>query len=398
MPTWDEAQTPQTSDEIRTDLLVACTTQGCTVNGWPETAPQRALVEGNASALAYGTELRAALAKTASPATVTEAGSSWVDAIISWFDLDDGAGGKGRIKATKAVWTIGLIVTSSAAPLVIDNTSTIQLQAEDGTIFECAQQTSVTLNLASSYKGTARFVARKVGTTGNQNPGQITKKISGPAGLSVDLTVTQVLVTAARDDETDAQVIARGLSRWGTISIAGWVGASFLFLVLEADPSITRIKVKDDNPNGPGTTEIIIATAAGTASDQQVTTVAAALATRSRKTLGNPPPTVKKATVLNVSIIGLIEGDGTNASLLANAIAAVTTLASTFPIGGLDSGGAVLPLELLHGVLIGGKYAQYGVPGFLGATGQLTLATPLADIVIGADDIIAFNTSGLGVS
>jgi predicted secreted protein len=393
--TWQEARTVATAAQAR-EVLLSFFAQA-TVRGWSASAPQRALIEGNAAAVAYETQLRAALAATASPNTAKAAGSTWVDAVMEWFDLDDGTGGKGRIKATKATWEVPLVVTASAAPLTIGPGTTVQLQAEDGTIFEFSQDSTQTLNAASSYRQVVRFTARKAGTTGNVNSGQITKVISGPAGLAVDLDGTQVLVDAARDAETDDQYIKRGLGRWGTLSVAGWTASSYDFLIPTAAPNVTRWKVEDDNPLGPGTTRVTLARAAGPASSGDVAAVDAYLANRSRKTLGNPPTIARAATTATVVLTGTVFSDGSNGNLLGDVNAALAILRSAFPIGGLESNPGKLELELLIGVLIGGAFEEYGIPGFRGASKRLLLSSPATDVSIGISDVLAFDTSGLEV-
>jgi hypothetical protein len=396
MTTWQEARTVATAEQARQVLLSYFS--AATVRGWPDSAPQRALVEGSAAAVAYETGLRAALASTASPNTAKAAGSTWVDAVMEWFDLDDGTGGKGRIKATKAIWEVPMVVKAAAAPLTIGPGSTVQVQAEDGTIFEFLQQSTHTLNEGSDFRAVVRFAARKAGIGGNVLAGQIKRMISGPAGLAVDLDGTQVLVGAARDAETDDEYIKRGLGRWGTISFAGWTATSFDFLIPTAAPSLTRWRVEDWNPLGPGTTRVTLANAAGPANDAEVAAVGAYLADRSRKTLGNPPTVARAATTATVVLTGTVFADGTNGNLLGDINAALARLRAAFPIGGLTSNPGKLELELLIGVLIGGAFEEYGIPGFRGVTNQLAILSPSADVTIGVSDVLDFDTTGLEVA
>jgi hypothetical protein len=389
--TWLEARTKKTIPEERDAMLASCVAQGCTVNGWPATAPQRAMVEGNASALAYETSLRADLASTASPTTAKAAGSSWVDAAMSWFDLDNSTGGKGRILASKAAWDIPMIVAVAAAPITVDNTSTVQVQAADGTIFEASQVSKVTLNAASSYKGTVRFLARKAGTEGNVAPGQIVKVLAAPAGLTLDLTGTQVLVTSARDAETDDAYVTRGLGRWGTLG-AGWTDTSFDYLIPRFAPTVTGWRVRSDNPLGPGTLQIVMRNAAGGSTSGENASVLAGLGNSSVFPKGSGGLSVVSASTLTITPSAAISSNGTNLSLLNAAIRALGILSANFPIGGDKDG--LLPLELMRLAMIGAGFADYSVPGFAGAT-NVALAFPIGDVVMGASDIVVFNTSGI---
>ncbi len=400
MTTYADAKTAQTSAEVRDDtLLPACETQGCDVSGWPTIAPQRGLVEGSARVLAYEQSLRAKLAKTASPDDAIDAGSTWVDAVMGWFDLDNGTGGKGRILATKAVWDIPLQVTTAAAPVTIDSSSTILLQSTGGIVFECAQTTAVTLNAASTYKGTASFRARAAGTTGNVSPGAIAKVISGPAGLSVDLTGTQTQTTSARDEETSADFIARGLGRWGTLG-AGWTLTSFDFLIPQYASTVTRWRVRDDNPDGPGTVHVYLANASGAASADEVSAVSDGLGLTSVKPLGSGAITVDAATVHALVITATIRGDGSNASLQTDAQDAIAALIAAFPLGP-----ATLTPSLVTSVLMGRKNdpdagdaitiqtgatsegIQPDLPGFTGAE-SVTALSLAADETLASGEVL----------
>jgi hypothetical protein len=358
------------------------------VSGWPDAAPQRALVENDARALAFETTVRANLAKTASPATCADAGDSWVDAAVAWFDLDNTAGGKGRIPASKAAWDVPFLCTSVAAPIVVDNTTTLQVQASDGTIFEAAQTTPVVLS-APIYKATVRLVARKAGTTGNVTPGQIVKIISGPAGLQIDGSGAQVLVAAARDQETSAEYIRRGLGRWATLG-AGWTLASFDYLIPRFAPTITRWAIRDDNPLGPGTTKVTIANAAGGALSAEIAAVQTGLGARNVKVLGSAALTVVGATPHSKAISATLVTDGTNPNVVAQASAALMALGRAFPLGV-----ATLTVDLVRAVLMGARVDTATVPAGSAST-LITVGLPgfpsverISALSLTADEVIA---------
>ena len=141
MPTYQQALTPRTVASLRALFLTELAAAGSTVSGWSTGAPQRAFLEGEANAVAFETQLRVALAQTASIDLCKEAGPEWVDAKMTWFDLDNGSGGKGRIPASRAVWTVDLEITAALGALTINsaNASGIQLQSTTGVVFQCSQ-------------------------------------------------------------------------------------------------------------------------------------------------------------------------------------------------------------------------------------------------------------------
>lgn len=379
-PTFASAIVAGTAANYRTLLLLSLAANGSQVSGWSTGAPQRAFLDGESRALASESEIVAALAATASPSTVTQAGSTWVDAVMGWFDLDNGSGGKGRIPASFAVWEIPLKCTVSASPITITSASQIQLQSTGGVIFLCTQPSDIILNAGSSYKGTARFTARTAGTTGNVSPGQITKVISGPAGLTVDTGETQVRTTTARNAESDADFIARGLGRWGTIGPA-WTLVGFNYYIplygnvpLNDPPlAVTRWSVDDSNPFGPGTVGVWLANAAGPASADEVAAVQAGLDSPSVHPLGSGALTCLPSVERHLTIAITINCDGSNVTAGAQSLAAVEALITAFPIGP-----AQLSLDLITAVARGSSIEEATIPtGIAGESSEvITLNLP----------------------
>ncbi len=352
MTTFQQAITPETFKQFRALFLLSLAANGSQVNGWSTGAPQRGFLDGEARALTAQSLIVSGLASTAGIDTIKAAGSSWVDAGMTWFDLSNGQGGKGRFQATYAVWNVPMVITPSSSPQEVNNQSTILLQSTTGQIFTCTQQSKVELSAATSYKGTVQFTARAVGEGGNVTPGSIVKVISGPAGMSVDLTGTQVPASVARNVETDDDFIARGLGEWGRIG-AGWTLTAFNYLIPlygnnGTTLSVTRWSVNDNNPNGPGTVEVTLANAGGPATDPEVAAVLAGLVSSSVKPVGSGALSVIKAIADAITISSTITVDGSNIAVHANAVSAMTTLSNAFPIGP-----ATLTPDLVSSVLRG---------------------------------------------
>lgn len=369
-PTYADAITTETSAEIRDGtLLPAIEAQGTDVAGWPSIAPQRGLVEGDARALAYEQTLRAQMARTKSPTDCLAAGSSWVDARLGWFALDDGTGGKGRIRATRAIWGVSMRCAAAAAPMVFDNTSKVVVQTSGGVYFESAETGIVTLNSGNSYTASVHFQARAPGASGNVAPSSFVAVVSGPAGLSIGPS-TNVLVTAARDDETDAVYVARALAEWARLGVA-WTLASFDFWIPLLALSVTGWRIRDDNSYGAGSVGVILRNATGPATDPEVAAVAAGLGGRAVRALGSGPLVVQKAVADALTIDITIEGDGTNSTLDADATAAVLALCAAMPLGvaTLDDG-------IIRSVALGGQYAEISVDMGGGVTKKIAPTLP----------------------
>lgn len=365
LPTYENLCIVDSLATIEAALLESVSDAG--VTSWATESPQFGLLAGEAEAMRVFQVQRLILAYTASPRQLTrlrakllELGftaddaaaiaTSWVDTKLSWYGADFA-----RIPAQKAEWTIGVKVSSAAAPLTIDGSTQGFFQADDGTIFEFAQDAAVTLNSGSSYKGAIRVRARTAGSSGNVVAGTITQA-RGPAGLSVDLTVTQVLSFAGRDAETDEAAVARAEARWGTLG-AGWTLEAFDYWIPTTAPSLTRWLVDDANPLGPGTTKATLATDAGPASDDEVAAIQAKMGARDVRALGSSTFLAEKATVHTLSITATIAGNGSNPDLKADAEAALVALAKAFPLGP-----AKVVVELVNAVLMGAAIDTVSIP------------------------------------
>lgn len=352
-PTFQDALTPRTLAAERTLLLSLLVAYDSNVSGWSPGAPQRAFLEGEAIAISTETDIRAALAATADVNLCIAAGESWVDAVMTRFELPNGSGGIGRIPASYAVWDIPLKITAALGTLTINAATAIQLQATNGTIFSATQASTVVINAASSFKGVVRFTARTAGTVaGNVSPGAIQKVILGTAGLSVDLAETQVQTGVARDKETDKAYVRRGLARWGREG-AGWTTPAWDYYIPlygnnGDDLNVTRWAVDETNPDGPGTVHTYLANSTGPATAPEVAAVDAGLNGRDVKPVGavdnNVSAAVNHALTINITITT----DGSNASVEADCESAIAVLIAAFPLGP-----ATLEVDLVSAVARG---------------------------------------------
>ena len=338
-PTYLDATTIQTESALEAQLLASLTSNGSKVAGWPLSAPQRALVKGEARAWAYEQTLRQGVAYTASPRTAKLAGNTWVDVALTWYQIT-------RLPATYAEWDLPVKASAAVSPLTIpQGTSTIQLQAEDGTIF--LGDLSAGALTVTQTSGLLHVIARLPGTTGNQIPGNITRIISGPAGLSVDLTRTQVQTVTARDEEGNDAAIERAFGRLGALSgvltARGWK-----YVILTPDvggvATLTRVFVDDANPYGPGSVGLSLANATGPAT---VAEVAAAQAQADALRIAGMGRVVAAAcTELNVPLTAQLLTDGSNPLAASQAATALNTF-----VGALT--GDWLYLAAVYEVLMG---------------------------------------------
>ncbi len=368
-PTLQDALTPRTVASERGLLLAELAASGSNVSGWSDGAPQRAFLEGEARALSAESDLRAAIASTASVDLVIAAGPSWVDAMMTWYRIT-------RIPASYAVWQVPLQITVALGTLTINAASAIQLQSQSGVVYTCTQASAVVINAGTSYKGTAQFTARTAGTAGNVSGTTINKVILGPAGLSVDLGGTFTETSVARNAEGDADFIVHGLGKWARLG-AGWTLPAFDYLIPfygnnSANLNVTRWYVDDSNPNGPGTIQVYLANAAGAATGPEVAAVDAGLNSPSVKPLGTGAATVVAATDHALVITATILTSGANPSVGTQAEdVLVTKLSPAFPIGP-----ATLEPDLVRELLMGAAVGTVTIATAPGETEQIYIGAP----------------------
>lgn len=150
-----------------------------------------------------------------------------------------------------------------------------------------------------------------------------------------------------QDEETIERLVERALGQWETLTYSVGEGA-YKKWALEADSTVTRVLVRADNPLGPGTVEVICATATGTIGGPQVAAIAAYIdgvnpdgSETGRRPL-NDIVTVSSAVVLGQPIEATVQVDSAfQSSTTTGAIeAAVSEYLSALPIGGKIIGGA----------------------------------------------------------
>lgn len=316
--TYAQALTAQASDEILAQLFADMATLGVDVAGFDAFSVQMALPQLQARAEAALQAIRVLIVQGGNPATAALAGDDWLDAaLLGWFQ-------EARLGNTFAQQTLTLTAAAGVGPTPFQPGDLIA-QDENGTTY---------VNVAKGKvpKGgttTALFVAQVAGTAGNAGTGTIDHLVVSPAGLSVT-NAPGSIVLAGTDKESNAAYLLRCLGKWGTLA-AGGNTVAYNFLIPKAAPTATRFYVRDDNPFGPGTIGVCLANAAGPASTDEQTAVAALL--QPKKPLGSGGLFVFPAVAHPLTVSGLILTDGSNPNAAAQANLALQALGATYSIG-----------------------------------------------------------------
>lgn len=344
MTTYASAKATQSQEVILAALLNVLASDGVQTAGLSAYSAEGALIRLQASALAEEQSIRSSLARAISLAEAALAGRSFLEAVAL------GRFNESPIPAIKAVWAVD-VTNLTASPKVV---AAFELQAEGGgQLFQNVNGFTVPASTTSSYV----FEALSAGQAGNVSVGAIDSLRKGKAGLSVTNTG---LVTAGRDVESSLALVARCLAKWGVLGRGGSLDA-YNFLIPTGVPTVTRWKIDDANPGGPGTVYFYFANAAGPATTDEVDAEEAYLGPK--KPIGSGEFSYFAAPETNVGISCELVTDGTNPSAADEAAAALLQLASTFALGP-----ATLQEELVKGVLMGGAYTAFGIEGFSGVT------------------------------
>jgi uncharacterized phage protein gp47/JayE len=221
----------------------------------------------------------------------------------------------------------------------------------------------------------------QAGARFNIPSGATLRVVSGFAGVTVTNPPQPGSQTwlsiAGADTESDRAFTGRCPQKWSTLSIAipkGYYPARIRQLI----PTITKAVVLDDNPLGPGSAELIVATGAGPASAGDVTAANAALAIIRSVGAGKLQARAAVAETM------LVEGTAyVAAAHLSTARAAVTQELATLQTD-LEIGGRIYAAEIIRIVK-----SQTGVRNFVPSSGLVDL-TPAPDAVATIVDLISW--------
>lgn len=385
MTTFAEATTAQTEQAIYLGLLADM--EGLLVNvaGFGPFSTNQAMPRLLSKALAAEQALRVKLVNAGFLDRAALAGDDFLDALaLGWFN-------ETRIPALAAVWDLAITGAPGAIGYTIGRSSKeLTAQGQDGGLGAPLYQ-NTNADLVTLVAGAAtlcRFTCLTAGTIGNQLSGGIAEFVVGKPGYTVTNAAPGGLVTAGREKEGNAAFVLRLKGKWSVLA-AGWTRASFAYRLGISAPSITRSKLLDAGPYGPGTVGAILASPAGAATATELAAVAADFGADDVKALGSSGFTPSAASLYTVVVSGTLT---CSAPTLLLAKAALAQLERVYPIGAIDG---ELDLALVLGILVGGAYPEWGIAGFPGVSDS-AITAPLVDTTgIGSDAIIAFETSGL---
>lgn len=284
--------------------------------------------------------------------------------------------------AQKTIGPCTLTSTSTSAHVI----GVGQLIVATATGVEYTNTTGGTLNAGSTLQLT--FEALLAGAAGNVANGAITVLKTPLAGVTITNPAGGSGVwytTSGADPEQTTKLRARNTTRWGTLNQVAMPTDGYRNLALSI-AAITKVYVDDQNPRGPYTIDVYIATASGPAG---ATEIAALQALLNLKKGPHANVLVKAPTNKPIDVTATIH---IQASLNTAARRATIEAAGDAFINAQEIGGIILPPSTTRIIprseLLGAYTAVRGVVG-------VTMATPAADITMTPVDLATVGTKAL---
>jgi hypothetical protein len=373
MISYAEATTADTEAALEAHVLSELTLAGVDTAGLSDLSAERGLVALFAFTEARAEGIRATIAATVNPDAVS---GTWLDIVLKGRYQED------RIPAlkTKARPYVG---AAAGGGTQVIKPGDLRADAGNGIFFVNTQGGTI----AAGVTGQLDFECEVAGIIGDVADLAITGFQRAPAGLTIS-NPAGWKTAGGRDAEKDGPYRKRCYAKWLSIG-AGWTRDAFDYWVPKFAPSVTRIYVDDSNPLGSGSLKVYLANSTGPATIGELATVLAGLISRAFRPLGTVLPIVVAAPLVTITVTGTVYGPSvTKASDVGGAL---DGFASELPLGAI--GGSV-DLGLLYGIIGGGAYPLFDLPGFTGVT-NVDLTLPAGDTAIAPAAVVAINHAGL---
>ncbi len=282
---------------------------------------------------------------------------------------------------TPAIKTVGKMLLTNISGVAVP-VSVGQLYATDGTGSNAHRYANKTGGTIAATVGSTLLLdweAEGAGGAYNIPNGSILPELATPIpGVTVTnpayLTTGTWITTAGADEESDEALELRNTSKWGDLAPGG-AYLSYVQWVKQATPTVTRLKIDDDNPDGPGTIHLWLANAAGGATSSEVTAVNNFLL--NKRALGTSTVTASAAGVNAITVAGAMYVEAEHAATApVEAAANIAKLTANGPVGGT-------------------AYLSEIVTALSSPTGvrNVALTSPTADTALGSSNVAVYTLS-----
>lgn len=298
----EQLVTIPTKDEVLQTLIDGLDGLGFQASSWQSGSEQRTLVE--VFAQTYVT-------LATNQVDIAKSGFS-VDAVGGWLTiLSKSLYDNDRQGAQTTQGTVVLTADATApGPFTIDTTTNQKIFADSVNGYLYRNITGGTLNAGGTLEVTvqADVAASNRDVANNTITNMVTPLPGVTANNPAIVGSTTWIMRYGADDESDIELHTRNVTKWPTLSPDS-PEAAYRNWATTADTTVTRASLKDNNPRGPGTTDLILAGANGAVGASVITAVDNYIqgVTDGKRRRGlNVDLLVKSATNLIVNISGTI--------------------------------------------------------------------------------------------
>lgn len=351
---------PVTEEEALDFSLSTLQALGFSATSWQPGSVQRTLVQLSASIYA---SLSSTVALIAAAGFNSLATGGWLDVLSEDYFANT------RVAAVETQGVVRLTASPTAPPVVI--------AAGDLQIANTATQAANTATFRNTSGGTLNpggtldvdVEAETAGAASNLANSvalYMWTSLVGVSATNPPLGSTGTWITrAGADAETDERLRERNVNKWSTLSYAAVDGA-YRAWALAADDSVTRVKVRSNNPYGPGSVDVVCATAIGGISTTQAADILDYIMGTTddvgRRPLGDVV-SVQSASAVALTVSGTVtvEAAYSATTTLAAVKDAILGVLNATDIGGTPIPPATTPGYIIHSRLVAAVEALDGV-------------------------------------
>lgn len=249
--------TPATADEIKAQILTDLADLGFASTSWQQGQPELAIVEAMAELDAQRMRAVSTLARWCFFRLLNDnEGDVAAELALSWYGVT-------RHPSTFAERSVTLTNTAGAGPYSVA-AGDFALSG-NGQIYRNVG----TLSLPATVGATATITMRAEVAGKAGNIAALRDFVTPLAGVTL---TSQAITVVAVDAEGVSELRQRCLDRWGTLAVNGELPRSgYAYAIKTDNPLITRVKVRNDAPDGAGSFRPYIARQRATAEAADVT-------------------------------------------------------------------------------------------------------------------------------
>lgn len=373
-----DLQEPVTRESVLETIFQLLADAEFPVDSWQDEGAARSFVEVQAHLTAVQSQSVAQLARMVFLATSTGA---FLDALVeSHFDLTRNAAVATRFDVT--------MVNSGAATHPVTPGSVL-LRASNGQMF----QSNESATIGAGTDTIVEFIAQIAGGDGNVPP-QDFELVTPLAGVVASYDGN--LIVAGADLESDTKLRERALAQWGLLRVEK-VDLGLVALARGAAAGVHGVSIDSDNPRGPGTVDVYLASENGTIGGADLVAVQLALDDSLFGTGGEEQAGLAvSAPLQTVNLSANVYVRGALAEEVSDRLtAAWAEFVAEIPLGGFDLSPG--PVNVIQRTQIVPELITRAYPDGASPIVAIDIVSPAADVNVGLHTKIVTGTIAFNV-